>query len=67
MTKSTTQLVTKVSQRSRSDLQDKGKRIIKRVCPDCWGSGYQIVDHRKSTCPKCHGTGQIEEEIEVRD
>jgi DnaJ-class molecular chaperone len=45
----------------------RGKRIIKRVCPDCWGSGYQVVDHRKSTCSKCHGTGQIEEEIEVRD
>lgn len=59
--------MTKVRAMSADTRQARGKRIIKRVCPDCWGSGYQVVNQKKSTCSKCHGTGQIEEEIEVRD
>jgi hypothetical protein len=44
----------------------RGKRLIKRICPTCWGAGWMVNSGQRVTCSACNGAGQIEEEIEVR-
>jgi DnaJ-class molecular chaperone len=53
--------------RAENPIARHGKRVIKRICPECWGTGYTVVNHKKAKCATCRGTGQIEEEIDVRD
>jgi hypothetical protein len=43
----------------------RGKRIVKRICPVCWGSGYVVGQAGRERCARCGGRGEVEEEIDV--
>jgi DnaJ-class molecular chaperone len=40
------------------------RRIIKRPCPDCWGT--KVNTNASGPCATCAGTGTIEQEVEER-